>query len=140
MMRQARRRGGKGFAADRSGATALEFAILSPALIMMIYGIFDMGLALYAGSAVRSAVQNASRTLITYPNTSAATIQASAQALLVDVPVNNLSVSITQQTISAAETVERVSWTYKYQLSIPLVPDQWLVFDSSLVVPLPPSN
>lgn len=117
---------------------ALEFAILSPALVMLIYGIFSTGMALYAGSAVRSAVQVASRALIGAPNTPAATLQSTVQNKLVDVPINNLALTVTQETETSGEQVQRVSWTYKYQLLIPLVPDQWLVFDSSLIVPLAP--
>ncbi len=125
---------------DRSGATALEFSILAPALLMMLYGVFDVGFALYCGSAVRSAVQTASRSLITNSATSASTIKNTAQGLLVSVPVNNLALTVTQETASSTETVQRVSWTYKYGLSIPFVPDQWLVFDSSLIVPMAPTN
>jgi len=130
----------QGFARQTSGAAALEFAIVAPVLIAMLIGIFNLGYAMYCGAAVRNAVQRASRVLVMTPTTTGATISASAQALLVNVPVNDLNVSVTTETVSSTVQVERVSWTYHYVLSVPFATDSTLNFSSSMVVPMVPTN
>ncbi len=131
---------GRRFAGDRSGATILEFAIVAPVLIAMLVGVFNVGFAMYCGAAVRNAIQRSSRILILTPTTTAATVNANAQALLVDVPVNNLAVTITTETVSSTMQVKRVSWTYDYALWVPFASGSTLSFGSSMVVPMVPAN
>lgn len=128
------------FRAHEGGATILEFAIVAPVLIAMLVGVFNLGFAMYSGAAVRNAVQRSSRVLIMTPATTAATIKTAAQALLVDVPVNNLTVTVTTETVTATMQVKRVSWTYDYALWVPFTSDSTLSFGSSMVVPMAPTN
>ena len=128
------------FAADRRGATILEFAIVAPVLIAMLVGVFNVGFAMYCGAAVRNAIQRSSRVLIMTPATTAATIKTSAQALLVSVPVNNLAVTVTTETVTSSMQVKRVSWTYDYALWVPFASGSTLSFGSSMVVPMIPTN
>ena len=96
-------------------------------------------MSLYNGAAVRNAIQRASRVLIYSPGTSADSIKSVATAMLVNVPVTNLTVSIAQEQVTAAESVKRVSWTYSSAVSIPFLPAKTFTFDSSLVVPMAPT-
>lgn len=127
-------------AGDRRGTTALEFAIIAPVFLALVIGVVNFGYASYCGAAVRSAVQRASRQLIITPTTSAATLKTSALALLVDVPVENLTVTVSTETVSTSESIKRVSWTYDYLLWLPLLSDQTLDFNSSIVVPMAPTT
>ncbi|MDQ0466493.1 Flp pilus assembly protein TadG [Caulobacter ginsengisoli] len=121
------------FAVDRSGATAVELALVAPVLVVCLFGIFNLGLAYYSGAAVRNAVQRASRVLIASPATPASSLQASAAGMLANVPAQNLTLTVTATTIEGV-AVKRVAWTYGYPLSIPFVPDRVLTFESSLLV------
>ena len=47
--------------ADRRGAAALEFALVAPALLLTIMGIFDLGYNIYANTMVQGAIQHAAR-------------------------------------------------------------------------------
>ena len=129
-------RGFAAFARDRSGATALEFALVVGPFLMLLMGGFNAGYALYSGAAVRNAVQGAARTLILSPNTTSDALTAKAKASLVDVPVQNLAVRVAKTTVSGAN-VANVSWTYDYPLSVPLLPSKAFSFGSSVTVPLP---
>lgn len=131
---------GRRFAGDRQGATILEFAIIAPILIAMLIGIFNLGYAMYCGAAVRNAIQRSSRALILTPTTTAATISTAAQALLVDVPVNNLAVTVTTETVTSTMQIKRVTWTYDYALWVPFASSSTLSFGSSMVVPMVPTN
>ena len=46
---------------DRRGAAALEFALVAPALLLTIMGIFDVGYNIYANTMVQGAIQHAAR-------------------------------------------------------------------------------
>lgn len=46
---------------DERGATIVEFAILAPALLLLILGMFDIGYNLYVQTVLKGAVQEAAR-------------------------------------------------------------------------------
>ncbi len=46
---------------DRDGATMAEFALISPALVLVLMGLFDMGFTLYANVMLQGALQEAAR-------------------------------------------------------------------------------
>nr|WP_166175657.1 TadE family protein [Altererythrobacter segetis] len=48
-------------AADKRGVTAVEFAMIAPALLMVLLGVFDAGYNLYAASVLDGAAQKAAR-------------------------------------------------------------------------------
>jgi Flp pilus assembly pilin Flp len=52
-------------ASDRSGAAAVEFALVAPALILLIVGSFEIAIMLFVGGTMESAVLAASRFGIT---------------------------------------------------------------------------
>ncbi|ESQ91972.1 hypothetical protein ABAC460_03485 [Asticcacaulis sp. AC460] len=126
----------RGFGRDRSGATALEFALVSPVLIMGLIGVFNVGYGVYCGGTVRNAIERSSRSLILDPATSAATIEANAMGMLVAVPVDDLNVTVTTEQIATDVQVRRVTWTYDFLLSVPLMTDSSISMGSSLVVPV----
>ena len=48
-------------ASARDGATIIEFAMLAPVLVMVVFGLFDMGFNIYAQTMLQGAVQEAAR-------------------------------------------------------------------------------
>lgn len=46
---------------DKRGVTAVEFALIAPALLVMLLGVFDAGYNLYATSVLNGATQRAAR-------------------------------------------------------------------------------
>lgn len=52
-------------AADERGATAVEFALLLPVLLLMMFGILEYGLYLFTASALQDALSQAARFGIT---------------------------------------------------------------------------
>ena len=69
-----------GFARDRTGAGALEFALVAPALIFLIMATIQISLALYKGSTVQWASERVLRMAMVDADISAATLQAQLQA------------------------------------------------------------
>lgn len=123
---------------DARGATALEFAMVSPVLIAMLIGVFNLGYALYCGAAVRHAVQQSSRALLFDPNISASAFKVTVASKLDGVPVANLNIAIGSETVNQTQSLKRVTWTYDYMVCAPFMPSEELEMGSSLIVPLPP--
>lgn len=46
---------------DNSGVTAVEFGLISPALMVMVLGIFDLGYNMYTNEMLHGAIQRAAR-------------------------------------------------------------------------------
>lgn len=46
---------------DTEGATAVEFALISPVMVLVLMGLFDMGYSLYASVMLQGALQGAAR-------------------------------------------------------------------------------
>ena len=123
------------FGRDASGATAVETALVTPFLMMFLFGVFELGWAMQCGSSVREAVEHGSRALISNPDMTAEQLTAHIDERLADLPIDNLEVSVAQEWLTGNIQVSRVTWTYDYQLGLPLIPHTLFHFGSSLVVP-----
>lgn len=107
------------------GAAAVEFALILPVLIMMIFGMVDMGMAINAQAVVGNAAREGARAAsFSAANTAAAaTVATSASSSLIGTPP---TITITCQTVGTAtviacsaaspgdSVVVKVSYTYKW--------------------------
>lgn len=119
-----------------SGAAAVELALVLPVFITFVFGILNLGWALYCGAEVRHAVERSSRLLIVDPTTSEATLLASVKAQLSSADPNAVSLTKATQAVGAGGGIAKVSWTYAYRVTAPFMESKSFNFDSSLVVPL----
>lgn len=53
---------------DRKGATAVEFAVISPLLVMVIFGVLEVGRVLYVHSTIQHAVEVSGRYAMVHPD------------------------------------------------------------------------
>jgi len=60
---------------DRSGATAVEFALVAPVMIVMIFGILEFGRAAWTLNALNFAVESAARCAAIDQNNCATAVQ-----------------------------------------------------------------
>jgi hypothetical protein len=51
----------RGLGQDRDGVTAVEFALISPVLVVLLMGLFDMGFSVYSNTMLQGALQRAAR-------------------------------------------------------------------------------
>jgi Flp pilus assembly protein TadG len=52
---------------ERSGSAAVEFALAAPILIALIFGIWNVGVMLFAGISIRDAVEVGARQATVFP-------------------------------------------------------------------------
>ncbi len=48
-------------AEDRTGATIIEFAVVLPTFLLLLFGIFDIGMSIYTQAVFQGALQDAAR-------------------------------------------------------------------------------
>lgn len=130
------RRPCRNFGRSQSGAGALEFAIVSPVLIALLFGILELGFAINNGATIGHAVEQAARSLIIDPNTTQSQLLAQVQAQTPGIPDGAISLSLNKSTTGSNAQIATVTWSYTYMTSLPYVPHDLLSFGSSVVVPL----
>ena len=80
---------------DADGATIVEFAIIAPVLLMVIFGVFDLGYTLYATTQLDGAIQRAARDS-TLEGAGATQIDSRVRAAVHDI-VPDATVAITRK-------------------------------------------
>jgi Flp pilus assembly protein TadG len=121
--------------ADRSGAAAVELALVMPLLILFLFGIWELGWGLYNGGEVRHAVELGSRIYITNPSATSTDLSTAVASHLADVPISSVSLAVSSQTVSGA-SVEHITWSYRYTANIPLMSSLPLNFSGVVDMPL----
>lgn len=122
---------------DRSGAGAVEFAVVCPLLFALLFSCLELGWAVSCGSSVRSEVQTAGRALMINPSLTSAQLQKMVADRLKGLPITGFTITVTDEWINGNARVKRVAWDYKYQTAMPLVPAKLFNFGSNIVVPTP---
>lgn len=101
---------------DESGAPALEFALIAPALVMIVVGIAQLGVLFMANAGLRNAVAEGARLATIHPRPNDATIQARIAASEFGLnPANLTTPTITPGTSDNANYLD-ISATYSVQL------------------------
>ncbi len=90
------------FARDRSGAAALEFALVGLPLILLILGLVEFGRALYVRAALDAAADRAQRVLLIAPDTSDNDLGAFVREELDGLSSDRLTIDHGAETISGA--------------------------------------
>ncbi|CAN7359771.1 pilus assembly protein [Phenylobacterium sp. LjRoot225] len=120
-------------AKDESGGSAIEFALLSPLLILVVVGTIQVGWILHCAASVRWALEASARTLLFDPNQTADQLRSAMLTKLSGLAdARELAVTLTRD--SAARTVV-VQTRYDAPLSLPLVSMDKLTFQTSVTVP-----
>jgi Flp pilus assembly protein TadG len=123
---------------DSSGATALEFALISPPLIMLLVGGIQLTWALHCAASVRWSLETNARGLMLNPTETASTLRsAMLTSLNGKATASDLTVTITQDTSNAASTLLVATSTFHATLAVPFVSSAPLTFTSVTKVPSP---
>ena len=98
---------------DQSGAAALEFALTVPVLIMMIWGIFQIGLLFWANAGLQHALGEGARYTTLYPAPTDAQIRTRISSKVFGTRSGTLSTpSVTTPASSVCTNCRLLSVTY----------------------------
>lgn len=124
-----------GWRRDARGATAVEFALVSPVLVLLLVGTFQVAWAVHCASSVRWSLEQSSRNLLLDPTTTQDQIKTAMVSQLKGlVDSSRLTVSLTSSS-AGGTPVFLVSSTYAAPLSIPFVNSQLINFTATATVP-----
>lgn len=119
-----------------SGAAAVELALILPVFLTFVFGIFNLGWALYCGAEVRHAVERSSRLLIKDPTTSETAILTDVKSQLTSADPTAVSLTKSTQSLGTGGGIAKLNWTYAYTVTAPFINTATFHFDSVTVVPL----
>jgi Flp pilus assembly protein TadG len=122
------------FLRHAEATSAIEFALTSPLLFALIFGIFEFGWAFHCGASVRAAVTRETRLLIANPATTAAQFEQAVKTDLANIADPKVKISFADEAIGTG-SVTRISWTYAHAILFPFLPDVTLNLSSSTLVP-----
>jgi Flp pilus assembly protein TadG len=109
--------------------------MVSPPLIAMLFGVFQLGWAMHCGSTARYAVEEAARAVMISPNLSAAQLKDQIQDRLERVAVDStIDVAVSYDSTSGAR-VATVAAVYRHRITIPFLASWTLVFRPQATAP-----
>lgn len=133
----ARARNLRALPGDASGASAVEFGMIAPLLIILLFGVFQIGWALHCASSVRYALEESARALSIDRDITAAEVETAMRARLDDFADPEISVTISEDTSIAGLHITNLNSTYVHALEAPLLPAWELRFRSVAAVARP---
>lgn len=122
--------------ADRSGTTAVEFAILMPVFIILLIAGVAFGQGFYAIGSVQWAVERTARDLMVDGNLSEAQYEARVRALTENFTGLEFEVAYTTQSYGEIEVMQ-VRTILRYPVRIPLMDTVWLQYPVETYAPRP---
>lgn len=127
---------GRAFTGDASGGAGLEFALLAPFLMMLLFGIFAFGWALNAMSSVRYTLETSSRALQMKNSLTQAQIQAIATEKLLDLGLKDVEVTIGIDPPSGGFRMAHLTATYAFVIEFPYFDQYPINYATTVTVPL----
>ncbi|TNE42635.1 MAG: pilus assembly protein [Alphaproteobacteria bacterium] len=122
---------------DKRGIAAVEFAILSPIIIVMIVGVLETGRLLYTRSSLQSGLEMAGRYAMVHPNASQTELQAIAFGSLKIYDSAGSEPTLTMSTQGGSDADFLVlAATIDHQMLIPLVDLNGITLKAQTVVPI----
>lgn len=121
--------------ADESGATALEFALLAPVFMVLVFAVLQLSIAMHQGNSAKWAVERASRHVLVDNSLTEAQIQELIDDYLKAVG-SNAGIEISYA-VDASGSIPygTISGTYSYEINVPLLPEFTARFPATVVVP-----
>ncbi|WP_246681282.1 TadE/TadG family type IV pilus assembly protein [Mesorhizobium sp. B2-3-14] len=125
-----------GFRADRSGGAALEFALIAPFLIMLLFGIFAFGWSMNSASSVRYTLEASARSLQLNNTLTQADIQAIATQKLLALGLKDVNVTIAIDPVSGGFRMAHLTAAYAFVIDFPYFSAFPINYATTVTVPL----
>lgn len=121
--------------ASEGGATALEFALLAPVFMVLVFAILQLSIAMHHGNSAKWAVERASRHVLVDNSLTQVQIQELIDDYLKAVG-SSAGIEITYAVdTSGSIPYGTISGTYSHVIDVPLLPEFTARFPATVVVP-----
>ncbi|MGY2995861.1 Flp pilus assembly protein TadG [Mesorhizobium sp. URHB0026] len=128
--------GASAFRWDRSGGAGLEFALIAPFLVMLLFGIFAFGWSMNAVSSVRYTLETTSRSLQLQNTLSQAALQSIATQKLQALGLKDVNVTIAIDPVSGGFRMAHLTATYAFVIDFPYFNVFPINYATTVTVPL----
>ncbi|ODA95464.1 pilus assembly protein TadE [Mesorhizobium sp. SEMIA 3007] len=124
------------FRRDRSGGSGLEFALIAPFLIILLFGIFALGWSMHSVSSVRYTLETSSRSLQLQNTLTQADIQSIATQKLQALGLKDVNVTIAIDPASGGFRMAHLTATYAFVVDFPYLDTFPINYATTVTVPL----
>lgn len=124
------------FGRDRSGGAAMEFALIAPFLVLLLFGIFAFGWWLNFMSSVRYTLEVSARALQMKNSLTQVDIQSMATAKLQSLGLQNVNVTIAVGPPSNGFKMAYLTASYAYVIDFPYFDRFPISYATTVTVPL----
>jgi Flp pilus assembly protein TadG len=120
---------------DERGVNAVEFALVFPVFVAMLFAVIQMGLALYFSSSIQYSLEKTARAAMLDGGISSGALQQQFNAQLAEFTDKNVVLTYATDNASGVEIVV-LKTNYVHQFEIPLVPAFEISFPVEVRVPV----
>lgn len=128
--------GASAFRRDRSGGAGLEFALIAPFLMILLFGIFALGWSMHSVSSVRYTLETSSRSLQLQNTLTQADIQSIATQKLQALGLKDVNVTIAIDPASGGFRMAHLTATYAFVIDFPYFSAFPINYATTVTVPL----
>lgn len=98
----------RGYARNEHGVAAVEFAIISMAFLLSVFGIIEAGRIFWTWNTLQYAGESAARYYLTHPSTSDSDLREYIEAELEEAMLDgeSMAVTITKSTVSSVDFLQ----------------------------------
>ncbi len=125
------------FAKDEGGASAAEFALISPIFIALMFGVFQFGWALHCASSVRYALEESARTVMLNETLTAQDVEAAMRNKLAQLADPEIAIDIVEDSTQLGMELVHLNATYVHHMTVPFLPVWELTFEQTASVARP---
>lgn len=121
---------------DRSGGAGLEFALIAPFLVMLLFGIFAFGWSMHSVSSVRYTLETSARSLQLKNTLTQADIQSIATQKLQALGFKDVNVTIAIDPVSGGFRMAHLTAAYAFVIDFPYFSSFPINYATTVTVPL----
>ena len=120
---------------DEKGTTAVEFALIIPLFLGIVWGAFFIGWAAYSTHSVHRALEMAARALQLNPATTQSQLQTLVRNnVVLGDDAQNIAISLKFDAVSGGTQLARTTATYPVTFTVPLIGTYSFTYTTSMTV------
>jgi Flp pilus assembly protein TadG len=128
----------KNFIEDRSGSTAVEFALVAIGFLTFVFGIFEAGRIYWSWNTLQYAVENTTRYALTHEDAEEEELQDYVRSQMpgMSTDAGNPDIAVSWEEASGVNFI-KITAVYDFDVITSFLPEKWNTLDLSATSRLP---